>query len=229
MTVFVLKIIAIISMILDHLKYAVPATKGFATLYFGRIAFPIFAFLISEGFVHTHSRPKYLFRMLIFAIISQLPFHLFAHQLVHSKAILNVMFTFEIALCGLYIIDFFKKNDGISKFLDYIIIVASLIIILSITYYIHPDYTWYGVSCVWLFYIFRKSKILKAISFIVIDIFYYLSIGLVVKSDYKIILFSLIPIILILFYNGKQGRNLKYFFYFFYPVHMFILYFIGIY
>ena len=98
MTVFTLKIIAMISMILDHLKYAIPSTKGFATIYLGRIAFPIFAFLISEGFVHTHSRPKYMVRMLIFAIVSQVPFYLFSHYLIHSKANFNVMFTFEIAI-----------------------------------------------------------------------------------------------------------------------------------
>lgn len=229
MTVFVLKIIAMISMILDHLKYAIPLTKGFATLYLGRIAFPIFAFLISEGFVHTHSRPKYMIRMLVFAIISQLPFHLFAHNLIHSKAILNVMFTFEIALCGLCIIDLFKKQNGLFKLLDYIITVVSLMIILVIAYFIHPDYTWYGVSCVWIFYIFRKSKILTTLGYIVLDIIYYLSLGFGFKEDYKVILFSLIPIVFILFYNGKQGRKLKYFFYVFYPVHLLILYFIGIY
>ncbi|MBR3696893.1 MAG: hypothetical protein IKM97_01265 [Clostridia bacterium] len=98
MTVFTLKIIAVITMFLDHIKYAIPSTNSFITLYLGRLSFPIFAFLVSEGFIHTHSRPKYMFRMLLFAIISQIPFYLFVYNIVNSKTILNVMFTFEFAL-----------------------------------------------------------------------------------------------------------------------------------
>ena len=60
MTGFILKFIAMCSMVLDHIKYAVPATNNFITQYFGRLAFPIFAFLISEGMIHTKSRKKYI-------------------------------------------------------------------------------------------------------------------------------------------------------------------------
>lgn len=224
MTVFTLKIIAVISMILDHIKYAIPATDCAITEYLGRIAFPIFAFLISEGFVHTRSKPRYMMRMLIFAIISQVPFHLLAHNLAHSQATLNVMFTFEYALIGLYILDFFKNYDGFPKFLNYAFIIASLSMILFIVYFVHPDYSWYGVSLVWIFYLLRKSKILTTFGFIIIVVIYYLSKGISITIYYPLILFSILPIIFILLYNGEKGKSLKYFFYAFYPLHMLLLY-----
>lgn len=224
MTVFTLKIIAVICMFLDHVKYAIPITDGKVTEYLGRIAFPIFAFLISEGFIHTHSKPRYMLRMLIFAIISQIPFHLLAHNLARSKATLNVMFTFEYALIGLYILDFFKNYNGFPKLLNYAFIIASLSMILFVVYFVHPDYSWYGVSLVWIFYLFKKSKILTTFSFIVINILYYLVRGADLNEYYPLILFSCLPIVFILLYNGEKGKSLKYFFYLFYPVHMLILY-----
>lgn len=62
MTIFVLKIIAIISMFLDHVRYAVPVVEDFAAMYLGRIAFPLFAFFISEGYIHTKNVKKYFFK-----------------------------------------------------------------------------------------------------------------------------------------------------------------------
>lgn len=222
MTVFVLKIIAMVSMVLDHIKYAIPSTKCFATIYLGRIAFPIFGFLISEGFIHTHSRSKYMLRILIFAIVSQIPFYFFAHNIVHSKVNFNIMFTFEIALVGLYLIDFIKNYDGFSKILDYSMMIIGLVIILLFTYLIHPDYSSYGVLTVWIFYLLKKSKILTSFSYVLLNFLYYFSMGY--GQEYKMLLATIIPLLLILFYNGKQGRKLKYFFYVFYPVHFIILY-----
>lgn len=231
MTAFTLKIIAILSMILDHIKYAIPQTECFVTEYLGRIAFPLFAFFISEGFIHTHSRKKYMLRMLIFAVISQIPFYLFSHNVAHSTVTLNVLFTFEIALVGLCIIDFFKSYDGISKVLNFLITVVLLLFILAITYFIHPDYSWYGVLIIWIFYIFRNSKTLTSIFFTIITILYYLSYGYGKRYDLFIpyIYFNLLSMVFILFYNGKQGKKMKYFFYIFYPAHLLIFYFINLY
>lgn len=224
MTAFTLKIIAMISMVLDHVKYAIPSTKNFATIYLGRIAFPIFAFLIAEGFIHTHSRPKYMLKMLAFAIISQIPFHAFADEIAHATTNLNVLFTFEIALLGLCTIEFFNntQSNGILKILNYLSVSIILTVILIITYFIHPDYTWFGVSVVWVFYLFRNSKILTSLSYTILLLLYYYSAGEI--HNYKMIICSLISLIFICLYNGEQGKKLKYFFYFFYPVHLVILY-----
>ena len=76
MTSFVLKIIALISMFCDHFGDAFVKHFSFLNLI-GRIAFPIFAFQISEGFSHTHNLKNYFIRLGAFALISQIPFSLF--------------------------------------------------------------------------------------------------------------------------------------------------------
>ena len=72
MSVFVLKIIACTAMFLDHIKYANPIFNNFFTEYFGRLALPIFAFLIAEGYSHTSDLNKYIKRIFIFGVISQI-------------------------------------------------------------------------------------------------------------------------------------------------------------
>ena len=226
MTAFTLKMIAIISMVLDHVKYAIPQTNSILTSYLGRLAFPIFSFLISEGFVHTHNRGKYILRILIFAIISQLPFYFFSHNLSHSKANLNILFTFEFALIGLYLMELIIKKGKYKK-LNYLITIIILAMILIIAYLLHPDYSIYGIGLVWLFYLFRNSMLLKSIGFMILNILQYKKFLITGKCYY--IFFSFMPLmslIFILLYNGKQGRKMKYFFYLFYPLHFIILYLI---
>ncbi len=225
MTGFVLKFIAMCSMVLDHIKYAVPATNNFITQYFGRLAFPIFAFLISEGMIHTKSRKKYILRMFIFACISQVPFLLF-RGLVSQGFVLNVMFTFLFAIIGITIFDYFDITKEFPNFLKFIMTALVAISILLMTLAVRMDYGWYGIATVWLFYVLKDKKILRTIGYIILVILYYFSryIGFINKMDWISLAFASLPAIIILFYNGKQGRKLKYFFYLFYPVHMLVLY-----
>lgn len=158
MTGFILKIIALITMLLDHIKYAIPATNGLLTQYFGRISFPLFAFLITEGYIHTRSREKYIKRLLIFAIISQVPFMLF-RTLVADKLMLNIIFTFLLGILGIEIFDYFKKNTEINKMLGNVIVIISFLVIAMLGSYISVDYGWFGIVTVWIFYILKPSKI----------------------------------------------------------------------
>ena len=109
MTSFTLKLIAMITMFIDHFGYAIMGQFSFFNL-FGRLAFPIFAFQISEGFIHTKSVKKYLLRLIIFALISQIPFSLFTYYIVHSNPFtLNVFFTLAFGLVSIYIYDLIIK------------------------------------------------------------------------------------------------------------------------
>jgi len=107
MSIFIIKVIACITMVLDHIKYAVPETRCFATIYLGRIAFPLFAFLAVEGYKHTSNLRKYYKRLIIFALISQIPFMLF-RTLVGEWRMLNIIFTL---ILGLFAITVFDKLD----------------------------------------------------------------------------------------------------------------------
>ena len=104
MTSFVLKIIALITMFIDHLGYAIYGKFSYLN-YIGRIAFPIFAFQISEGFVHTKNIKKYFIRLLVFAIISQLPFMLFLSTFSKNIYELNIFFTLSFGLLAIFIFD----------------------------------------------------------------------------------------------------------------------------
>ena len=109
MTSFTLKLIAMITMFIDHFGYAIMGQFSFFNL-FGRLAFPIFAFQISEGFIHTKSVKKYLLRLIIFALISQIPFSLFTYYIAHSNPLtLNVFFTLAFGLVSIYIYDLIIK------------------------------------------------------------------------------------------------------------------------
>jgi len=217
MTGFVIKIIACITMILDHIKYAIPITNNYFTQYLGRISFPLFAFLVTEGYVHTSDLKRYYKRLILFACISQIPFMLF-RTLVGKWQMLNIMFTLLLGLTAILIYDKGKNK---------IISCLAVIVIIYLGKVLRVDYGWWGVAIIFVIYLFRNKKILLSISYIILStVYYYLTFGnalLKLKNMYYLI-FTIVPIIFILIYNGKQGRKIKYFFYAFYPVHMIILY-----
>lgn len=247
MTGFTLKMIALFTMLLDHIKYAVPITNVFITRYFGRISFPIFAFLITEGYIHTKSKVKYIIRLVIFACISQIPFMLF-RKLIDPEYTWNILFTFLFAIVGLIIYDFFIKylklnvdNDLtkctssnrcysmfkiIHEILIFTVIIESFICILAFGTYINVDYGWFGILTVWIFYIFKPSKKFTIIMYEeLVFIYYFIRSNCILHDiNYLSMIFTMLPGLLIFFYNEKEGKKIKYLFYIFYPLHMFILY-----
>ena len=110
MTSFALKIIALITMFCDHFGDAFLGHFSIFNLI-GRFAFPIFAFQISEGYMHTRNIKKYFLRLSVFALISQIPFSLFSHKFLHSSILsLNVFFTLLLGLLAIYLFDFIVKT-----------------------------------------------------------------------------------------------------------------------
>ena len=108
MSAFTLKIIAVITMFIDHIGYIVYNGKIPYLNFIGRLSFPIFAFQISEGYIHTKNLKKYFFRLFLFAIISQFPFMLF-DSLFIDEFYLNVFFTLLLGLLSIFIYD--KLNN----------------------------------------------------------------------------------------------------------------------
>lgn len=216
MSSFILKIIACITMFIDHIGYAIYDKFSWCN-YIGRLAFPIFAYQITEGYAHTKSLKKYFFRLLVFAIISQLPFMLF-HTIVSPRFALNVFFTL---LTGLLAIFFFEKLPH--KLLS-IPIVAVLCIIAQAT---NMDYGYWGVLLIFVFHLCKNNKILLSTSFFVLLCVRY--VPNLIKYNFHYIYICLMlctfaGIIPILLYNQKQGRKMKYFLYIFYPVHLLLIY-----
>ena len=206
-TLFTLKIIAIITMFLDHYYRIIGGPEWLSIL--GRLAFPIFAFSISEGYSHTKNVNKYLMRLLNFAIIIQLP-----NFLEFQEYPLNIFFTLALGLFCLEILDNNKIN-----------IVVRYIVVLYLCFLAEKtglDYGAYGVILIILFNKLRNNKLYIFIAFLALNLV-ILKIGSL--SEIQIYsIFSLVPIFL---YNGKKGYGMKYFFYLFYPLHFIFLYFLN--
>ena len=219
MSVFVLKLIGIIVMSIEHVGYIVFKNINFTT-YIGRFAFPIFAFLITEGFAHTKNVKKYFLRLFIFAAISQIPYMLFVSKFSTTWD-LNILFTFSLGLLMLFMLE--KTNN---KFIKAIIIIFTCCISDAFTF----DYGWFGIATIYIFYKFKDKKILMSILFILTSLiqntirFFIFNYN---TQFFILFIFTTLSLIFINLYNGKRGKNLKYLFYIFYPLHLTILYLIS--
>ncbi len=221
-----LKLIAIMTMLIDHFAagvYASLYTSGYLfrigkmdnaiEIYtvcrnIGRFAFPIFCFLLVESFFHTKSRLKYLGNLVIFAVVSELPFDLALMNGLNFE-MQNVFFTLAIALVTIWGAQI-VRDKLLSKPLTSIVLqVAYILIGCLVATALHTDYSYYGIVLVVIFYYFRSNRLFACI------------------MGYLWFLFEpwcFPAFIALLFYNGKRGIRLKYFFYAFYPVHLLLLY-----
>lgn len=227
MSSFTLHIIAMIFMLCDHMWATILDYEWLTCI--GRIAFPIFAFLITEGYIHTSNINKYIKRMMIFAIITEIPFNLMVSASPIYPFHQNVLWTFVISLLTLKYLNF----DNVKNSFKSILIILLAIIIATVTM---CDYFGAGVMMVVGFYIFRKSKFLQLLMMI------YVNMILIQGYSYPIDIagytyyfpqqgFAVLSLIFIWLYNGKQGYHAKWFkifCYAFYPLHMLILYILTI-
>ena len=204
---FTLKMIAVVAMLIDHVG-AILLPQYEILRIIGRIAFPIFTYTLVEGFIHTHDVKKYMMRMGLLALVSEVPFDLaffgapleFGHQ--------NVFFTLFLGLVMLYLM--LKAPTALRSFLY-------VLAVLLISEFLRTDYNSMGLLMIFWFYQYRNNKIVKMIGIAIINVFLmgYIQV-------YAIL--ALVPIAL---HNGKQGPKWKEFFYSFYPVHLLALYFIN--
>lgn len=232
---FLLKLIAIIIMTIDHVGACIGTTYVDGRTYLsglmtpdtytqlrtiGRVAFPIFCFMIVEGYFHTRDAKKYSLRLLVFAFISQVPFNLMLTKAPFTKgASLNVYFTLFIGLvtimCFEYCLKLYRNEER--KRPVYIAIgIAIILSTISLADFLYTDYAGLGVIIILIFYFFRDKPLLI---FAGLNIsIYYLSNSLEMYA-----LWCMVPILL---YNHKKGPSMKYVFYIYYPLHMTVLYFI---
>lgn len=214
MSSFIIKCIACISMLLDHIKYSGPVFQNFFTQYLGRLSFPLFAFLAAESYSHTSNLKKYYKRLFIFGLIAQIPF-MFFRTLVGDWKMLNIMFTLLLGIAAINVYD--KMNK---KYIS----IPLVILIVVLGDVLKVDYGWFGVLTVFLMYVFRNKKMfLPLIYGIIIFVHYYSVAGREFIFTTRIVLLMLFTwssTFVINQYNGQKGKKMKYFFYWFYPVHM---------
>ena len=243
-----LKMIAVFTMTIDHvaagLLYqkilknptAVPefmSREEIRKLYkimrdIGRIAFPIYCFLLVEGFLYTHSRAKYCIRLFLFALISEIPFNLGLYGSVRYPSHNNVFFELGAGLCAVWIWDTLDRM----RYGDYkgpavlqrtseifrrfplaavLLQAASAVGIAYLAYILKFDYRYKGIALILLLYLLRFDRHVQALG------------GALFMSIWELpAVISFFP--LIFMYNGKRGFQLKYFFYLYYPLHLIVIY-----
>ncbi len=209
-----LKIAAMLSMLCDHIGFVLVPANHFPEIYYtlriiGRIAFPLFCFMLVEGFVHTHNRKNYIIRLAVFAIVSEIPFDLSSCGSAFDWDSQNVMWTLLIGfivLCGL---ERFEENY-----------LAKLAVLLAggiAAYFMHTDYSMFGVFLIAVLYICRFNNKARIVL-----------LGIMVLTQGRIEAFAALSIPFIMKYDpDKNDIHLpKYFFYVFYTAHLVILYLI---
>ena len=208
-----LRVIAVLLMLSDHI-WATYMSFGDWMTNIGRMAFPIFAFQIAEGFVHTKNFKKYALRLLGFAIITELPFNLFYSSRWFNPYHQNVLFTLLLGLMAIKVIDNLKKNHK-AKDIALSALWILLIVIGAVLGFV--DYGLNGVLMVVLFYVCRDFPFAwlgQLIGMVLINIVIFEGLVFPVEIFGKTFeipsqgfaVFALIPIWL---YGGKKGKSSK--------------------
>ena len=227
-----LHIIAMLLMLMDHLWATLLPAEEWLTCA-GRVAFPIFAYMTVEGYFHTHSYRKYMLRMLLFAVLSEIPFDLMYGGTWFYPVHQNVIWAFLFGLLGIQAMEAVRKKGRTWAYL----LVSVLIVItgLVIGTLCMVDYYGVGVLTVFVFYFFRERKPWYLLG--QLAALYWLNVEMLGGLMYPVNLFgmefelcqqglALLALIPIWLYKGRQGHHSKafqYFCYAFYPVHMLIL------
>ena len=244
MSGFTLKLLALFLMIVDHCGLVLFAGTS---LYLpcrilGRIAFPLYAFLITEGYVHTRSVKKYAGRLLVFAVLSEIPFDYAFFRTPFYMGYQNVFFTLVLGLGALVCLDGALGRSGRIKASETAagntgeskisagelweqtmhrsnISKILLIVIMVIAELTYTDYGAFGVLVIVLFYLFRDQKVKCMVSVAAALIIYGFLGGFYIEG------FGAIALIFILLYNGEKGQYPfpSLLFYAAYPLHLLIL------
>lgn len=239
-----LKIIAIIAMLIDHIGAVIlerilinaglftvmqsgdtnaimqfyTENAGLLTLYtvmrqfIGRLGFPIFCFLLVEGFLHTRNVTKYAVRLGIFALISEVPFDFAFAGKPFYFGYQNVFFTLFIGLLVMLAYQAIAEKMKAHVAVKVLLYIASFGAGALFAAFLRTDYGAIGIMCIMALYIFRKNKVFQIIA------------GCAAFLWEITAPLAFIPIG---FYNGKRGLKMKYVFYAFYPLHLFVLYLIA--
>ena len=234
-----LKMIAVITMLIDHSAATIlerilvqmpswaPATVDNWEQWYrldlllrgiGRMAFPIYCFLLVEGFHYTHSRRKYAARLFVFALISEVPFDMALNQSVLEFSYNNVFFTLFLGLLVIMAADWVMErfsSDNLTSEIGRItlLVVIGMVGCALASYVISCDYGASGVISIYIMYLLRSKRELGfALAVVSLGVF-----------SGELELLALLMLIPLHFYNGTRGKQHKYFFYAFYPLHLLLL------
>jgi hypothetical protein len=214
------KILACCLMVVDHVG-DIFFPESFALRFIGRLVFPMFAFLIGEGYRHTKDPASYLGRLFIFALISQ-PFYMFGFKYPHVEY--NIFFTLAL---GLYAIYEFEKTKSIFPLLFAALASECVkcsfgapgVFMIFVMHYYSKDFKRMALA---VFFLGLAGCARKNAWLYFQDPGFVLTWAYLAKHSVSSLVqpFAFLAVPLIALYNGKPGIRMKYFFYAFYPAHL---------
>ena len=224
---FHLKLIAACTMFIDHMGYTLfPGVVWLRCI--GRVAFPLFCFLIAEGCVHTHDRKKYALRLFVFAVLSEIPFNLMTGWAVWNPYDQNVLWTLLLGAAVCWSIDGALKRRTAPAF---VLTGAAMVAAFWLLEVFCTDYGGWGMLLVAMFYGVRRAPYGQAAKMAAQAVgLAFFCIG--VMGGVTIELWALTALVPIWLYNGQRGfshKAVQYGFYAFYPLHILILSLIALY
>lgn len=206
----VLKIIAVVSMVIDHCAYYLMDgnTMAYEVMRcFGRIAFPVFAFLVAEGFAHTRNKMRYFLSLLLFAAVSEVPWYL----LNGADGTHNVMFTLALGVAALAVFERLREHR--------VLCCCSMLLMAWLAAWLGTDYEWRGVLMIPVFYLLGMAKNTP----VTLRRMLQLLFAFPLMMHYGIT-GALLACAVIFLYDGTRGfihgNVAKYGFYAFYPAHL---------
>jgi len=213
-----IKLVAVLLMVVDHIGLILfPTTQALRLI--GRLSMPLFAYCVARGYHYSAKKGtlwKYLRNMLIIAAISQLPFLYMIHTRVLYRFMLNICFTWSVAILFLWAVEF--KGALVIK-------VAMCFSVLFLAACVPVEYGLYGVlfPAVFYFFFYRSNRPLAA--FGVMCALLLLYFGNYGQTGAQIQAYSLLayPLLLLLRRADDKIRVPKLVFYGFYPVHLIVL------
>ena len=225
---FHLKLIAVCTMLIDHMGFTLfPNAMWLRCI--GRIAFPIFCFLIAEGCVYTHDRKRYALRLLVFAVLSEIPFNLMNSGGVWDPYDQNVLWTLLAGALVCRLIGRALKKRTVP---DFVLTGAVMVAVFSLLELDHTDYGGWGMLLAAMFYGVHRAPG-GAISKMIAQAFGVAFFCIACMGGRLTIeLWAMLSLLPIWLYNGQRGfsnKAVQYGFYAFYPVHILILSLIAMY
>jgi hypothetical protein len=209
-----IKWIAIITMFIDHIGlFFFPNIYWFRVI--GRLAFPLFAWLIANGAKHTHDSIEYLKRLYIFALISQIPFFLASRLFDPHFSNLNVLCTLFFGLSAIFVIQ---------KTQDWRVRLVTILVFIILAQFLQTDFGGFGVAVIVCFYLFFDNfrQLVIAQTLLYFANFFLFAPNMLGHIEP----IGLLSLAFIKFYNNQPGLSAKYLFYIIYPLQFVLFYFL---
>lgn len=206
-------------MVVDHAGVALFPRVGLFRC-FGRLSFPLYCFLLVQGYLHTRDLRAYARRLLLLALLSEIPFDLLIFGRLASTMEQNVCFSLLLGLGAVFAADRYKGDSARAA--------LGLLLLFTASMALRVSYGWLGVALCLCFYAFRHSRRAQSLGLAAIEVLYCLSLMLsgVAMSWVLVSLCALFAAVPVYLYSGKPGPRhpaMSFLFYAAYPLHIIAL------